>query len=145
MSDRRDRRRLRPAPLPPHAEVQAGLQPAPPQSALASLDRALGYFGDARYVCFRYEPRGEEVVWNDGRSYGFGAGGWQPFLDHVAPAAKTCGADGLADVLVVDRTDRRAYFASRPAGEAFVTRQGRLAWGESKALTVPLVGIAGEE
>ena len=124
MSDRRDRRRLRPAALPSPVEVLAGFQAAPPQSSLASLDRSLGYFGDARYVCFRYEPRGEEVVWNDGRSYGFGAGGWQSFLDHVAPAAKTCGVDRLADVLVVDRTDRRAYFATRQTAEAFVARQG---------------------
>src|SRR3954454_8905649 len=97
MSDRRDRRRLRPVPLPPAAEVLAGFQPAPRQSSLASLDRALGYFGEARYVCFRYEPRGEEVVWNDGRTYGFGSGGWQPFLGHVIPAARECGAGDAAE------------------------------------------------
>ena len=38
---------------------------------LRSMDRRLGYYGQERFVFFYYEPRGEEVIWNDGRSYGF--------------------------------------------------------------------------
>jgi hypothetical protein len=125
--------------------VPAGFRAAPPQCSLASLDRVLGYFGNARFVCFRYEPRGEEVVWNDGQSYGFGSGGWQAFHQYVAPAARMCGADDLADVLVLDRTDRRAYFASRAAAEAFVARQSRPVWESLAPSVLPVVGIAGEE
>ena len=46
----------------------------------SSLDRKLGYFGNAQFVVFSFHPTAGEVIWNDGRSSGFGAGGWQNFL-----------------------------------------------------------------
>ena len=94
-------------------------------------DRSLGYVGDARFVAFRYEPRGEEVVWDDGDTYGFGAGGWRDFLDRVAPLADRVGVNlGLnwggdaaaVAVLVLDRHSGSAYFASRRSAERFLGR-----------------------
>ena len=93
----------------------------------------LGYFGKSRFVFFYYEPRGEEVVWNDGRTYGFSCGGWRVFCDEVVPLAARHGVD-VGDhqrrgdqVLVVDRELRQAYFADRSIAERFVGTQGRLA------------------
>ncbi len=92
--------------------------------------RRLGYFGQSRFVFFYYEPRGEEVVWNDGRTYGFGYGGWLAFQDEVAPLAAQFGAD-VGDgqrrgdhVLVIDRQLNVAYFADRTVAERFVGAQG---------------------
>jgi len=91
--------------------------------------RRLGYFGSGRFVFFYYEPRGEEVVWNDGRTYGFGYGGWMAFQDEVAPLAQFHGADvggeqrRGAHVLVVDRELKQAYFADRTIAEHFVNSQ----------------------
>ena len=94
-------------------------------------DRSLGYVGDARFVVFRYEPRGEEVVWDDGDTYGFGAGGWRDFLDRVAPLADRVGINlGLGwggdaaavAVLVLDRHSGSAYFASRRSADRFLGR-----------------------
>lgn len=126
-----------PAPQPPPAE---DFRPTT-APRLAYLERQLGYFGGARYVAFRYEPRGEEVVWDDGRSSGFGTGGWQTFLDQVAPAAADCGANvgaGGADapathVLLIDRTTRQAFFAERAAAEALLAWQGRSGDGANAA------------
>jgi hypothetical protein len=91
--------------------------------------RRLGYFGQGRFVFFYYEPRGEEVVWNDGRTYGFGCGGWMAFQEDVAPLARSYGAD-MGDerrpgphVLVVDRELGHAYFADRATAERFVIAQ----------------------
>ncbi|MFI5378685.1 MAG: hypothetical protein ACHRHE_05270 [Tepidisphaerales bacterium] len=100
---------------------------------LSSLDRRLGYIGERRFVFFCYEPRGEEVLWNDGRSYGFGFGGWQTFIDHVVPAAAARGlnvgsSDRPADqVLVVDRVLREACFSDRDSAEVLVARQSPFA------------------
>src|SRR5687768_7130076 len=55
------------------------------------IDRALGYFGQARFVFFYFGPRGEEVVWNDGHSYGFATGGWKTFGDKILPLAHAQG------------------------------------------------------
>lgn len=93
------------------------------------LDRQLGYFGDDRYVFFYYEPRGEEVMWNDGRGYGFGNGAWQTFFDQVAPVASRHGVNvGAGEVpgehaLVVDRLCRQAYFADLTSAKAWVSGQ----------------------
>ncbi len=102
-------------------------------------DRTLGYVGDERFVVFRYEPRVEEVVWNDGYTYGFGAGGWRDFLDRIAPladryAAKLClGSPSCpgTDVLVLDRHSGSAYFASRDSAERFLARRmSKATWSE---------------
>jgi hypothetical protein len=83
------------------------------------IDRTLGYFGQSRFVFFYYEPRGQEVIWNDGRSYGFATGGWQTFGEQVIPLARSIGAhvgdiDARGDhVLLVDRVSGQAYFAPK--------------------------------
>lgn len=93
------------------------------------IDRQLGYFGQRRFVFFYYEPRGEEVVWNDGRKYGFACGGWQAFVDEVVPIARRFGADlGDAarrgrDVLVVDRQTGEVFFTDQNIAQSFVADQ----------------------
>lgn len=122
-------RAIPPATLP----FAAGDVQQVPHDNLAHLDRELGYFGNARYVCFRYEPAVDGVLWNDGQTYGFGAGAWQTFLLEVAPLATACGIEVGSDgarathVLVLDRhpAQRRAFFARRAAGEAMVATQER--------------------
>ncbi len=93
------------------------------------IDRELGYSGDGRFVLFHYEPRGQEVMWHDGRSYGFGHGGWQAFFDEVEPAAREHGISVGDDtrtadhVLVVDRVAGKAYFADRQQAQELVMRE----------------------
>ena len=93
------------------------------------LDRKLGYSGEDRFVLFHYEPRGQEVMWRDGRSYGFGHGGWQAFFDEVEPVARQHGISVGDDtrpadhVLVVDRVEGEAYFADRQRAQKLVTRE----------------------
>ncbi|MGA2499124.1 MAG: hypothetical protein ABSH20_15390 [Tepidisphaeraceae bacterium] len=92
------------------------------------LDRKLGYSGEDRFVLFHYEPRGQEVMWRDGRSYGFGHGGWQAFFDEVEPVAREHGISVGDDtrpadhVLVVDRVEGEAYFADRKRAQKLVMR-----------------------
>jgi hypothetical protein len=92
-------------------------------------DRELGYFGQDRFVMFYYEPRGQDVIWVDGRSSGFGTGGWRCFFDQIEPLARRHGVDaGSATsrgrhALVVDRDFGQAYFAERGEAEAFVTER----------------------
>ena len=96
----------------------------PPRS-----ERELGYFGDARYVAFRYEPRAEDVMWRDDRSFGISTGAWQTFLDEIQPLAElydvNVGSNGRAasHVLLIDRTRQSAYFAPRQSAEAFLARR----------------------
>lgn len=93
------------------------------------IDRKLGYFGQARFAFFYYEPRGSEVVWNDGRTYGFGSGGWITYMDEILPLGRRYGADLGSDegagshVLVLDRMLCQAYFAERECAETLVTEQ----------------------
>ena len=108
------------------------------------LDRRLGYVGDERFVIFYYEPRGEEVVWDDGHTYGFGAGGWCAFEDVVAPLGRRYGADlgnevsAGRDVLVLDRLRGMAYFAERGCARRFVG--GLTTAGVGTAIAPGLVG-----
>jgi hypothetical protein len=106
------------------------------------LDRSLGYVGDDRFVVFYYEPRGEEVVWEDGHTYGFGAGGWCAFEDLVAPLGKRHGADlgnekaAGRDVLVLDRLSGLAYFAERGCARRFVGGGARAGVGAAVGPTL---------
>ena len=83
------------------------------------MDQMLGYRGPDRFVLFYYEPRGEEVLWRDSASYGFATGAWSTFLTEVGPVADhynvDVGCHGVParEVLLVDRRDRRSYFAER--------------------------------
>ena len=93
------------------------------------IDRTLGYFGESRFVFFYFEPRGEEVVWNDGHSYGFATGAWVTFDRKISPLARSCGVNLDAGgesghVLLIDRMTGQAYFAPREQAERFVSEQG---------------------
>ena len=89
------------------------------EKAVRCMDEMLGYRGPDRFVLFYYEPRGEEVLWRDSASYGFATGAWSTFLSEVGPVAEhynvDVGCNGIParDVLLIDRRDRRAYFAER--------------------------------
>src|SRR5512143_2300555 len=47
------------------------------------LEAALGYAGDSRYVAFWWEPAGDELGWDDGRSSTVGAANWYAWLMFV--------------------------------------------------------------
>ena len=94
-------------------------------------DRQWGYFGEGRFVAFRYEPRAEDVMWRDERSFGIATGAWQTFLDQMQPLADLYAVNvgthnrAATDVLVLDRAKNTAYFASRKSAEAYLAhRQG---------------------
>ena len=97
------------------------------ETAVRFMDQMLGYRGSDRYVLFYYEPRGEEVLWRDSHSYGFATGAWSTFLGEVGPVAEHYGVNvgGLeiqgTHVLLVDRSQRRAYFARRKDAMRFLT------------------------
>lgn len=95
----------------------------------SQTDRLLGYFGDARFVAFRYEPRAEDVMWRDERSFGISTGAWQAFSDEVQPLADlydvNVGGSGrqAEHVLVFDRVRSTAYFAPRQSAENFLSHR----------------------
>jgi hypothetical protein len=98
----------------------------------SQIDRQLGYFGQSRFVCFRYEPRAEDVMWTDEKSFGIATGGWQTFSREVQSLAGLydvqVGSDkaSATDVLVYDRVMLVAYFAPRTSAEAFLSRRRQL-------------------
>jgi len=95
----------------------------------AQIDRQLGYFGNSRYVCFRYEPRAEDVMWSDEKSFGIATGAWQTFHREIGTIADLYGVKvgsdkgAGSDVLVYDRVMFAAYFAPRQSAEAFLARR----------------------
>jgi len=103
----------------------------------AQIDRQLGYFGNRRFVCFWYEPRAEDVMWADEKSFGIATGAWQAFHREIGTMAELygvkVGSDAMgsnggagSDVLVYDRVTLAAYFASRESAEAFLARRREL-------------------
>ena len=92
----------------------------------AKTDRQLGYFGDGRFAAFRYEPRAEDVMWRDEKSFGISTGAWQVFLDEIQPLAElygvNVGSNGrpASHVLLIDRVRETAYFAPRESAESFL-------------------------
>jgi hypothetical protein len=99
-----------------------------PELRGASIEHRLGYFGDEPVVVFGYCPGGEEVIWKDGRSSGFGTGGWRTFLQECAPLAARRGAS-LGDltsvgthVLLMDRLRGRVFAVPRQSAEDFLAR-----------------------
>ena len=98
----------------------------------SNLDRQLGYFGGGRFVAFHYEPRADDVIWRDERSFGIGTGAWQTFGQEVQPLAEmydvNLGSNQRAadHVLVFDRVRLTAYFAPKSCAEAFLTRREAL-------------------
>ena len=95
----------------------------------SALERKLGYLGNARFVVFSFHPMASEVIWNDGRSSGFGGGGWQTFLTDCVPAARRVGAhlgsrsDAGSEVLLLDRTAGNTYAVARECAEEFLARE----------------------
>ena len=98
----------------------------------AQIDRQLGYFGNRRFVCFWYEPRAEDVMWADEKSFGIATGAWQAFHREIGTMAELYGVNvgsdkgAGTDVLVYDRVTLAAYFASRESAEAFLARRREL-------------------
>ena len=97
------------------------------EKSVQGMDQKLGYHGQDRFVIFYYEPRGEEVIWRDSRSYGFATGAGQLFIDELEPVAELhnvdVGGGGSpgTHVLLIDRVDRRAYFVERDEAIRFLT------------------------
>ena len=99
-----------------------------PELRCASIEHRLGYFGDDAVVVFGYCPGGGEVIWKDGRSSGFGTGGWRAFLQEFAPMATRRGAS-IGDltsvgthVLLMDRVGGVVYAVPRESAEDFLAR-----------------------
>jgi hypothetical protein len=92
------------------------------------IELRLGYFRKERFVVFGYCPGGGDVLWKDGHSSGFGAGGWRTFLEEIAPLAQRRGMDlgGTTavgtHVLLIDRHRKAAYVAPRESAEDFLAR-----------------------
>ena len=97
--------------------------------AVRCMDQILGYRGENRFVFYYYETRGEEVFWQDNCSCGFVTGAWSTFIDEVAPVAEHyrvdvgCAGSPATHVLLIDRRDRRAYFAIRGKAKQFLARE----------------------
>lgn len=94
----------------------------------ASIEHRLGYFRNEPFVIFGYCPGGEEVIWKDGHSSGFGAGGWKIFLQEIAPLAARRGASvgdltsAGTHVLLMDRIRGAIYATPRESAEEFLAR-----------------------
>ena len=94
----------------------------------STIERQLGYFRNERVVVFGYCPGGGEVIWRDGSSSGFGAGGWRVFLEEISPLAARMGVK-LGDlesigthVLLMDRLTGDVYGVPRDLAEATLAR-----------------------
>jgi hypothetical protein len=94
----------------------------------ASIEHRLGYFRSEPFIIFGYCPGGGEVIWKDGHSSGFGAGGWKILLQELASLAARYDAF-LGDltragthVLFMDRASRKMYAAPREAAEEFMAQ-----------------------
>jgi hypothetical protein len=103
-----------------------------PELRRAAIENRLGYFGDEAFVLFGYCPGGGEVIWKDGRSSGFGTGGWNAFLQEFAPLAARRGAS-IGDltsvgthVLLMDRIRGGVYAVPRESAEQFLARANGL-------------------
>jgi hypothetical protein len=114
----------------PHESAVQLPRDAVPLAALRAdaTAHALGYFRSERFVLFGYCPGGGEVVWKDGHSAGFGTGGWQTFLDQVAPLAARRGVNLGGPtaigthVLLIDRALGTVHAAPRAPAEDFLAR-----------------------
>jgi hypothetical protein len=99
----------------------------PPQ-----IDRQLGYFGQCRFVAFRFEPRAEDVMWTDERSFGISTGAWQIFHREVSSLADLYDVNVGSEtrqadhVLVCDRVKLTSYFAPRASAESFLSHRREL-------------------
>ena len=99
--------------------------PVPP-----SLVEAFGYQGDSRYVAFHWEPVGDELMFDDGRSAGTGE--WYAFerwREHPAVSARLPDVNlGYSDLeathwLIIDRARNSACVAHVSTAQAFLNQQ----------------------
>lgn len=68
------------------------------------------------------------MIWRDGHTSGFAAGGWRVFLEEIAPPATRAGANLGAQeragthVLLMDRGRGMLYAAPRESAEDFLSQ-----------------------
>lgn len=99
--------------------------PVPPQ-----LEAVVGYHGDAKWFSLCWTCLGDTVLSSDGRASGTGHGwGYLGYVRHpsVAPLLReldlgSSDRDGRSQ-LVIDRVERRAYFADAVEARAFLRQQ----------------------
>ena len=98
------------------------------ESLPASMHRQLGYFGDALQTLFYFDHRAQDIIWDDGRSYGIGTGGWQVFAEVIEPIARKYGVEiggnrPAVTALVLDRSIDSACFAKLSEARRLVRHQ----------------------
>jgi hypothetical protein len=126
-----------PAEKPEHPPTGRLQVPVPPGDL---LERALGYAGDAEWVCFWWEPAGDEARWSDGqRSADAEWTGYLLYTRHprVAPALWPYEL-GSSDTearhkLLLHRPTRQLY--AETAREADRTVHGQWPWEKEEDLT----------
>jgi hypothetical protein len=97
----------------------------PPQ-----LEQVVGYTGESRWFSLCWTCLGDTVLYSDGRASGTGHGwGYLGYVRHpsVAPLLReldlgSSEEDGRSQ-LVIDRVERRAYFADAAEARAFLRGQ----------------------
>jgi len=99
--------------------------PVPPQ-----LEAVVGYTGDARWFSLCWTCLGDTVLYSDGRSSGTGHGwGYLGYVRHSAVASHLRDLDlGSSEQdgtqrLLIDRDERRAYFADAVEARSFLRDQ----------------------
>lgn len=99
--------------------------PVPPY-----LAETLGYAGESRFVAFRWEPMGDEVVYDDGVRSGTGASHafrsfrWHPAVEpHLAGHHLGSSEHPARQWLVLDREQQRLYVAEAEQASRFVREQ----------------------
>ena len=110
--------------------------PAPDASAgfiflgyWGKLSAELGYSGAARFVGWYWEPCGDELAWDDGRSSACGMANWYPWVRTISPLLHhlgyDCGSseDAAKVWLVLDSTTGAAYVARPSAATQFLRQQ----------------------
>jgi hypothetical protein len=96
----------------------------------ANVAALCGYPGEARYVGLCWQPCGDEVEYDDGRTAG--TGNWAAYLaftQHLAVGPLLAAYDlGSSDgepehILIVDQAERKAFVADQRTGREFLRRQ----------------------
>ncbi len=95
------------------------------------LSTPLGYTGTARYVAWYWEPCGDELSWDDGRSCACGMANWYPWVREIARILCHLGYDcGSSEEeakvwLIVDGQTGAAYVAQPWVARRFLQEQWR--------------------
>ncbi len=97
---------------------QEGLLPLPIPMP-PSLEGALGYSGEGRFLALWWEPAGDEAMWSDGRTTT--DAWWHGFLTYIqhprvepylAPYDLGSSEEPAAHYLLLDLVDRQAYIGT---------------------------------